>query len=165
MPDILNDSSYVTIDSTRFNAEIRVSGYSIIGQSRVNDGLSFMCQWIQKIMAFHMSLTREKMHDATQFSNLISGLGRKYLWTDNNSNKIFNLLLSCDFYAIIPLRRDFKVLSRGSLLRVRAAVEISKLGKEERKLVHLYGKRWTVEIYFLGLKRVIRDIIKVRRME
>ena len=40
-----------------------------------------------------------------------------------------------------------------------------KLGEEEWKRVHEYGKRWTVEIYFSGLKRVMGEIIKARRTD
>ena len=31
--------------------------------------------------------------------------------------------------------------------------------------IHEYGKRWTVEIYFSGLKRVMGEVIRARRTD
>ncbi len=48
-------------------------------------------------------------------------------------------------------------------MRGKTAREIGKLGEERWKNIHEYGKRWTVEIYFSGLKRVMGEIIRTRR--
>lgn len=67
--------------------------------------------------------------------------------------------------SIIPLRKNFSTLSRGSPLRGRTAREIRKLGEDQWKLIHEYGKRWTVEIYFSGLKMVMGEIIRAKRTD
>ncbi|MCL4480019.1 MAG: IS5/IS1182 family transposase, partial [Candidatus Thermoplasmatota archaeon] len=50
-------------------------------------------------------------------------------------------------------------------LRGKTAREIRKLGEDQWKNIHEYGKRWTVEIYFSGLKRVMGEIIRARRTD
>ena len=59
-----------------------------------------------------------------------------------DSRKIFNLLESNDTNAIIPLRKNFRTIARGSPLRHRTAREIRKIGEEEWKRIHDYGRRW-----------------------
>ena len=120
----------------------------------------------EKIMASRMSLTAEHSHDATRFSRLIMG-NEVRVFADKayDSRKIFNLLRNNGAEAIIPLRKNFSTLSGTSPLRGKTAREIMKLGEEEWKHVHEYGKRWTVEIYFSGLKRVMGEIIRARRTD
>ncbi|HLH85496.1 MAG TPA: IS5/IS1182 family transposase, partial [Thermoplasmataceae archaeon] len=60
-------------------------------------------------------------------------------------------------------RKNFSTLSRGSPLRGKTAREIRKLGEYQWKNIHEYGKRWSVEIYFSGLKRVMGEIIRARK--
>jgi transposase len=67
--------------------------------------------------------------------------------------------------AIIPLRKNFSTLSGTSPLRGKTAREIKKIGEEQWKIIHEYGKRWTVEIYFSGLKRVMGEIIRAKRTD
>ena len=55
--------------------------------------------------------------------------------------------------------------ARGSPLRHRTARQICKIGEEEWKRIHNYGRRWIVEIYFSGLKRVMGEVIKARKLE
>ena len=120
----------------------------------------------ERIMASRISITSEKSHDAPQFHNLISGHEKRvYAYKAYDSRKIFNLLRNNGTDAIIPLRKNFSTSSRGSPLRGKIAREIKKLGEEEWKRIHEYGKRWTVEIYFSGLKRVIGVEIRARRQE
>ena len=111
-------------------------------------------------MASSISITKKHSHDATQFNRLITGHEVK-VFADKayDSRKIFNLLRNNGTEAIIPLRKNFRTISRGSPLRGKTAREIRKLGEEEWKHVHEYGKRWTVEIYFSGLKRVMGEVI------
>ena len=82
-----------------------------------------------------------------------------------DSRKIFNLLDANGTNAIIPLRKNFRTIARGSPLRHRKAREIRKIGEEEWKRIHDYGRRWIVEIYFSGLKRVMGEIMKTRKLE
>ena len=39
------------------------------------------------------------------------------------------------------------------------------MGEEEWKRIHDDGRRWIVEIYFSGLKRVMGEVIKARKLE
>ena len=82
-----------------------------------------------------------------------------------DSRKIFNLLDANGTNAIIPLRKNLRTMTRGSPLRHRKAREIRKIGEEEWKRIHDYGRRWIVEIYFSGLKRVMGEIMKTRKLE
>ena len=82
-----------------------------------------------------------------------------------DSRKIFNLLDANGTNAIIPLRKNLRTMTRGSPLRHRTAREIRKIGEEEWKRIHDYGRRWIVEIYFSGLKRVMGEIMKTRKLE
>ena len=63
------------------------------------------------------------------------------------------------------LRKNFSTLSRASPLRGKTARKIRKMREEEWKRIHEYGKRWTVEIYFSGLKRVMGEIIWAKRTD
>ncbi|MCL4480905.1 MAG: hypothetical protein M1113_05420 [Candidatus Thermoplasmatota archaeon] len=53
----------------------------------------------------------------------------------------------------------------GPPLRHRTARQIRKIGEEEWKRIHDYGRRWIVEIYFSGLKRAMGEVIKARKLE
>ena len=74
VPDIMNPSSSVAVDSTGFKTTIR-GGWMSSKWSKKRKG------WIklhvpadtQKIMASRISITRENSHDATQFTKLITG--------------------------------------------------------------------------------------------
>jgi transposase len=82
-----------------------------------------------------------------------------------DSRNIFNLLRNNGTDAIIPMRKNFSTSSRGSPLRGKTAREIKKLGEDQWKNIHEYGKRWTVKIYFSGLKRVMGEVIRARRTD
>ena len=167
VPEIMNPSSSVAIDSTGFKTTIR-------GDWMSNKWAKKRKGWIklhvsadtERIMASRISLTAEHSHDATQFGKLITGSEQR-VFADKayDSRSIFNLLRNNGSEAIIPLRKNFSTLSRASPLRGKTAREIRKLGEEEWKRVHEYGKRWTVEIYFSGLKRVMGEIIRAKRTD
>ena len=167
VPEIMNASSSVAVDSTGFKTTIR-------GDWLFNKWAKKMKGWIklhvsadtERIMASLISLTTENSHDATQFSKLITGHEQKvYADKAYDSRSIFNLLRNNGSEAIIPLRKNFSTLSRTSPLRGKTAREIKKLGEDQWKNVHEYGKRWTVEIYFSGLKRVMGEIIGAKRTD
>ena len=167
VPEIMNASSSVAVDSTGFKTTIR-------GDWMSNKWAKKRKGWIKlhvsadtdRIMASHISITSEKSHDATQFPGLITGHEQKvYADKAYDSRKIFNLLRNNGSEAIIPLRKNFSTLSRRSPLRGKKAREIRNMGEEEWKRLHEYGKRWSVEIYFSGLKRVMGEIIRARKPE
>src|SRR5579875_318285 len=147
IPEIMNASSSVAVDSTGFKTTIR-GGWISNKWAKKRKG------WIKlhvsadtdKIMASRISITSEKSHDATQFHNLISG-HEKRVYADKAYDS----------------RKNFSTLSRGSPLRGKTAREIRKLGEYQWKNIHEYGKRWSVEIYFSGLKRVMGEIIRARK--
>ena len=56
-------------------------------------------------------------------------------------------------------------MARVSPLRDGTAIQIRKIGEEEWKRIHDYGRRWIVKIYFSGLKRVMGEVIKARKLE
>ena len=95
-----------------------------------------------RIMASRISTTSEKRHDASQFSNLVTESEKK-VFADKayDSRRIFNASSNNGTDAIISLRKNLSTLSRGSPLRGKTAREIMKLGEEERKRLHEYGKR------------------------
>ena len=74
VPEIMNGSSSVAIDSTGFKTTIR-------GDWMFNKWAKKRKGWIklhvsadtERIMASRTSITSENSHDATQFDNLISG--------------------------------------------------------------------------------------------
>jgi transposase len=167
VPEIMNASSSVAVDSTGFKTTIRGDWLSNKWSKKRKGWIKLhVSADTEKIMASRMSLTAEHSHDPTQFYRLITGHEVK-VFADKayDSRKIFNLLGNNGAEAIIPLRKNFSTLSRTSPLRGKTAREIRKLGEEEWKCVHEYGKRWTVEIYFSGLKRVIGEIIRARRTD
>ncbi len=106
-------------------------------------------------MASRISLTTEHSHHATQFPRLITGHEQKvYADKAYDSRSKFNLL-----------RKNFSTLSRASPLRGKTATEIKKLGEDQWKNIHEYGKRRTVGIYFSGLKRTMGEVIKAKRTD
>ncbi len=156
VPEIMNPSSSVAVDSTGFKPTIRSDWLSSKWSKKRKGWIKLhVSADTEKIMASRMSLTAEHSHDATQFCRLITGHEVK-VFADKayDSRKIFNLL-----------RNNFCTLSRASPLMGRTAREIKKLGEDQWKLVHEYRKRWIVEIYFTCLERVMGEIIRARRTD
>ena len=113
-----------------------------------------------------IAITSAYKHDAQIFPFLVTGKeDRVFADKAYDSRKIFNLLDANDTIAIIPLRKNFRTVARGSPLGHRTAIEIRKVGEEEWKRIHDYCRRWIVEIYFSGLKRVMGEVIKARKLE
>jgi len=133
VPEIFHPCASVAIDSTGFKTTNR-------GDWLSNKWAKKRKGWIKlhvsadtdRIMASHISITGEKSHDATQFPRLITGHEQKvYADKAYDSKRIFNLLWKNGAEAIIPLRKNFSTLSRGSPLRGKTA----KKGDQE------YGRR------------------------
>ena len=107
---------------------------------------------IHGIGAIIFSITDEHIHDSIEVLNLVNRM----------RDKISKL---CGYKVIIPLRKNSSTFSRGSPYRARITREIRRTSKSECKNNSNYGKRWIVEIYLSGLKRVMGEIIKARRSE
>ena len=121
---------------------------------------------INHVNAQKIAITSAHMHDSQILPLLVTGK-EDQVFADKayDSRKIFNLPDSNSTEAIIPLRKNFRTTARGSPLRHRTARLIRKIGEEEWKRIHNYGRRWIVEIYFSGLKRVKGEVIKARKLE
>ena len=115
-------------------------------------------------MAF--SITDEHIHDSREALNLVNRIRDKIskFYGDKayDSRSIYN---SLNGKAIIPTSKNSSTLSRGSPYRARITREIRRTSESEWKNNNNYGKRWIVEIYLSGLKRVMGEIIKARRPE
>ena len=64
------------------------------------------------------------------------------------------------YTAVIPPRNNAPAQSRGSPSRARVVCRVRKIGEEAWKKETGYGRRWLVEIYFAGIKRVMGEVIK-----
>ncbi|MGC9293850.1 MAG: transposase, partial [Thermoplasmata archaeon] len=76
----------------------------------------------------------------------------------------FNSLHSKGIEAVIPPRENSSTLSRDSPYRAKIVRSIRKEGIEEWKREVHYGKRWSVEIFFSALKRVVEETIRARKL-
>ena len=120
---------------------------------------------INKISAIIFSITDEDMHDSIEVLNLVNRMKDKIskLYGDKayDSRSIYN---SFNGKAVIPTRKNSSTLSRSSPYRSRITREIRRTSESGWKNNNNYGKRWIVEIYFSGLKSVMGEIIKARRL-
>ena len=119
-----------------------------------------------QVQAQRIAIASAHMHDSQILPLLVTGK-EDQVFADKayDSRKIFNLLDSNSTEAIIPLRKNFRTTARGSPLRHRTARLIRNMGEEEWKRIHDCGRRWIVEIYFSGLKRVMVEVIKAGKLE
>ncbi|PMP91640.1 MAG: IS5/IS1182 family transposase, partial [Caldisphaera sp.] len=62
-------------------------------------------------------------------------------------------------------RKNATTRSRGSPARARLVREIKRIGEEEWRKAVNYGKRWLIEIFFSGLKRVVGEIVRAKKDE
>ena len=119
-----------------------------------------------QVQAQRIAITSARMHDSQILPLLVTGK-EDQVFADKayDSRKIFNIIDANGTNAIISLRKNFRTTARGSPLRHRTARLIRNMGEEEWKRIHNYGRRWIVEIYFSGLKRVMGEVIKARKLE
>ena len=131
---------------------------------KINTRVRLLIQ--QGYSAQNIAITSAHMHESQILPLLVTGK-EDQVFADKayDSRKIFNLLDSSGTNAIIPLRKKFRTIARGSPLRHRTARLIRNMGEDEWKRIHNYGRRWIVEIYFSGLKRVMGEVIKARKLE
>ncbi len=158
--------SLVVIDSTEFKTTIRGDSLDIWEKKRKGWIKLHAFVDINHVNAQKIAITSAHKHNAQIFPLLVKGK-EDQVFADKayDSRKIFNLLDSKGTDAIIPLRKNLRTMTRGSPLRHRTAREIRKIGEEEWKRIHDYGRRWIVKIYFSGLKRVMGEVIKARRTD
>ena len=158
--------SLVVTDSTGFKTTIRGDSLDIWEKKRKGWIKLHAFVDINHVNAQKIAITSAHKHDAQLLPLLVTGMeDRVFADKAYDSRKIFNVLDANGTDAIIPLRKNFRTIARGSPLRHRTAREIRKIGEEEWKRIHNYGRRWIVEIYFSDLKRVMGEVIKARKLE
>ena len=115
-----------------------------------------------------LSITDEHSHDSREFRKILSPIADKVkmvYWDgayDSRGN--FNFLYSKGIEAVIPPRENSSTLPRGSPYMAMIVRSIRKEGIEEWKREMNYGKRWSVEIFFSALKRVVGETIRARKL-
>ncbi len=167
VPEICNPSASVAIDSTGFKTTIRGDWLSDKWGKKRKGWIKLHASVdIKHVNAQKIAITSAHMHDSQILPLLVTG-NEDQIFADKayDSRKIFNLLDSNGTNAIIPLRKNFRTTARGSPLRHRIARQIRNMGEEQWKENNNYGRRWIVEIYFSGLKRVMGEVIKARKLE
>jgi len=105
---------------------------------------------INEIRAIIFSITDEHIHDSIEALNLVNRIRDKISKPYRGK-------------AIIPLRKNYSTLSKGSPYRARIAREIRRTSEIKWKNNNNYGRRWIVEIYFSGLNSIMGEMIKAKR--
>lgn len=121
---------------------------------------------LKDINVLSFTITDEHTHDSKAAKELLNKMKNNILrlFGDKgyDSKYIYNIF---GFNAIIPPRKNASTKSRGSNIRSKIVRYIKKNSIKKWKKNNNYGKRWLVEIYFSGLKRVMTEIIKANKIE
>jgi len=162
-----SESIECAVDSTVFKITIRGD---YLGNKWKRDRKGWMRLHvivdINDIKALTFSITDEHVQDSKEALNLGNrireSISRLYGDEAYDSRSIYNALSG---RAIIPTRKNSSTLSRGSPYRARITREIRRTSEDEWKKNNNYNRRWIVEIYFSGLKRVMSEIIRAKKPE
>ena len=121
---------------------------------------------LKDVNVLSFTITDEHTHDSKAARKLLSKMKNNILriFGDKgyDSKYIYNMF---GYNAVIPPRKNASTKSRGSSARAKIVRYIKKNSMEQWKENNSYGKRWIVEIYFSGLKRVMTEIIKAKKIE
>jgi hypothetical protein len=121
---------------------------------------------LKDVNVLSFTITDEHTHDSKAARKLLSKMKNNILriFGDRgyDSKYIYNMF---GYNAVIPPRKNASTKSRGSSTRARIVRYIKKNSMEQLKENNSYGKRWIVEIYFSGLKRVMTEVIKAKKIE
>ena len=121
---------------------------------------------LKDVNVLSFTITDEHTHDSKAARKLLSKMKNNILriFGDRgyDSKYIYNMF---GYNAIIPPRKNASTKSRGSYARAKIVRFIKKNSMEQWKENNSYSKRWLVEIYFSGLKRVMTEIIKAKKIE
>ena len=121
---------------------------------------------LKYVTVLSFTITDEHTHDSKAARKLLSKMKNNILrlFGDRgyDSKYIYNMF---GYNAIIPPRKNASTKSRGSSTRAKIVRYIKKNSMEQWKGNNSYGKRWLVEIYFSGLKRVMSEVIKAKKIE
>ena len=121
---------------------------------------------LKDVTVLSFTITDEHTHDSKAARKLLSKMKNNILriFGDRgyDSKYIYNMF---GYNAVIPPRKNASTKSRGSYARAKIVRFIKKNSMEQWKENNSYSKRWIVEIYFSGLKRVMTEIIKAKKIE
>ena len=121
---------------------------------------------LKDVTVLSFTITDEHTHDSKAARKLLSKMKNNILriFGDRgyDSKYIYNMF---GYNAIIPPRKNAYTEFRGSPARTKIVRFIKKNSMEQWKENNSYGKRWLVEIYFSGLKRVMSEVIKAKKIE
>ena len=121
---------------------------------------------LKDVNVLSFTITDEHTHDSKAARKLLSKMKNNILriFGDRgyDSKYIYNMF---GYNAVIPPRKNASTKSRGSSTRAKIVRFIKKNSMEQWKENNSYGKRWIVEIYFSGLKRVMSEVIKAKKIE
>ena len=121
---------------------------------------------LKDITVLSFTITDEHTHDSKAarvlLNNMKNNILRLFGDSGYDSKYIYNMF---GYNAVIPARKNASTKSRGSYARAKIVRFIKKNSMEQWKENNNYGKRWIVEIYFSGLKRVMTEIIKAKKIE
>ena len=122
---------------------------------------------IHDISVLSFVVTDEHGNDSRHGSAMLRSITRhlRKLLGDKayDSKSMHNMLSENGVKAIIPPRKNASTKARGSPSRARMVRRVKKIGEEAWKRENDYGKRWLVEIYFAGIKRVMGEIVKANK--
>ncbi len=117
-----------------------------------------------KVLSF--KITDEHTHDSKAAKELLFKMKNNILRISGDrgydSKYIYNI---SGLNAIIPPGKNASTRTGGSPVRSKIVRYIKKNSEKQWKENNNYGKRWLVEIYFSGLKRVMTEIIKAIKPE
>ena len=166
--NINKEDMYIIIDSTGFKITDR-------GEWINNKYNKKRKGWIKVHLAIDaksfnivsLSITDEKVHDSMEFKKVMDPVVKKtkvvYADKGYDTKEIYNYLSNNGIEAVIPPKKNATTKARGSPLRAKLVREIKKIGEEDWKRTVNYGKRWLIEIFFAGLKRVVGEIIRAKK--
>ena len=121
---------------------------------------------LKDVTVLSFTITDEHTHDSKAARKLLSKMKNNILriFGDRgyDSKYIYNMF---GYNAIIPPRKNASTEFRGSPARAKIVRFIKKNSMEQWKENNSYSKRWIVEIYFSGLKRVMTEVIKAKKIE
>lgn len=115
---------------------------------------------VEKKELLSMKVTDEKTGDSEVFESLVENLNLKDCLGDGSydDKEVFELL---EEKGVGPPGIKIRKNARGGLSpRGKAAREFKKLGYEEWKKKHEYGKRWAAEGFFSSVKRCFGETVR-----
>jgi hypothetical protein len=115
----------------------------------------------KKVVSFRV--TKGNVHDSKKFSPMIRELSEQYdidkVYADkaHDNKRNFQLLDGLNIEPAINIRKNASVKTKQCPLRREEVLLIKKLGYERWKQFKDAGRRWTAEIVFSSIKRVLGE--------